>query len=114
MEGPTAHRIGALGPRAGEYSTRKAGSIVGDVCCNSPEESQTKLAVSFAASRRLERGDEPMKVIFTVVSCLIVFAANAGGQQQTDPKPAEGAMCPMYDAHSQMDERGKKGMGFSQ
>jgi len=59
-----------------------------------------------------------MKLILAVLFCSIVCAPNATAQQGAgDPKSekqATPAMCPMHDAHSQMNERGEKGMGFSQ
>jgi hypothetical protein len=51
-----------------------------------------------------------MKIIFVfLVSLLACVGARA--QQPTNPEPEK---CPMHDAHSQMNERGEKGMGFSQ
>jgi hypothetical protein len=55
-----------------------------------------------------------MKIIFAVVVCLIVYVGKASAQQSASPKSATEATCPMHDAHSQMNERGEKGMGFSQ
>jgi hypothetical protein len=59
-----------------------------------------------------------MKLILAVLFCSIVCAPNAIAQQgSSDPKSEKQAtptMCPMHDAHSQMNERGEKGMGFSQ
>ncbi|MFZ0521568.1 MAG: hypothetical protein WAL95_11130 [Candidatus Acidiferrales bacterium] len=51
--------------------------------------------------------------IFAAVVCAIALAVSASAQQASRPKPAETA-CPMRDAHSQMNERSDKGMGFSQ
>ena len=45
-----------------------------------------------------------MKMLIAVV-CLIPFNLSA------QSKPTD---CPMHEAHSQMNERGEKGMGFSQ
>ena len=45
-----------------------------------------------------------MKML-TAVVCLIPFSLSA------QSKPAD---CPMHEAHSQMNDRGEKGMGFSQ
>jgi hypothetical protein len=58
------------------------------------------------------------KIIFAVTGLSLVCAANLAAQQsandpKTDKKSSEAA-CPMHDAHSQMNERGEKGMGFSQ
>jgi hypothetical protein len=55
-----------------------------------------------------------MKLIFVVVMCLIVHVGIVCSQQPASPAPAKEAMCPMHDAHSQMNERADKGMGFSQ
>jgi hypothetical protein len=55
-----------------------------------------------------------MKTIVAVAFCLIVCPANSSAQQSTSPKPATESNCPMHDAHSQMNQRGEKGMGFSQ
>lgn len=51
-----------------------------------------------------------MRTIFAVVVSLLA-CATAGAQQPTTPAPEK---CPMHDAHSQMNERGDKAMGFSQ
>jgi hypothetical protein len=55
-----------------------------------------------------------MTILFAVVVCLVVHVGNACAQQSTGPKPATEATCPMHDARSQMNERGERGMGFSQ
>ena len=59
-----------------------------------------------------------MKLIFAVAICIFAFGASAGAQQSSSEKKAESqnslAICPMHDAHSQMNERGENGMGFSQ
>jgi hypothetical protein len=59
-----------------------------------------------------------MRIIFAVALCLIASVSNPDGQQPSgDQKPAtqdSHASCPMHDAHAQMNDRGKKGMGFSQ
>jgi hypothetical protein len=58
-----------------------------------------------------------MKMIFTLALCLIGSVSVAGQEPSGDQKPgAQGshARCPMHDAHAQMNERGEKGMGFSQ
>lgn len=59
-----------------------------------------------------------MKMILAVAVCSVVCVANAAGQQssseQKGDKQGSQAMCPMHDAHAQMNERGEKGMGFSQ
>ncbi len=56
-----------------------------------------------------------MKMILAVAVCSVVWVANAAGQESSsEPKgDKQGqATCPMHDAHSQMNERGEKGMGF--
>src|SRR5260370_36363064 len=59
-----------------------------------------------------------MKLIFQVAICIFAFGAIAAAQQSSSEKKAESqnsqAICPMNDADSQMNERGEKGMGFSQ
>jgi hypothetical protein len=59
-----------------------------------------------------------MKTILGVVVCLAVSVINTAAQQtsngQKEETQASPATCPMHDAHSQMNERGEKGMGFSQ
>jgi hypothetical protein len=59
-----------------------------------------------------------MKTILAVVVCFFTSLTNSAAQQSSatqkqEPK-ASPATCPMHDAHSQMNERGEKGMGFSQ
>ena len=51
-----------------------------------------------------------MRIIFAVLVSSLV-CVGAGAQQPTNPEPEK---CPMHDAHSQMNGRGEKGMGFSQ
>jgi hypothetical protein len=59
-----------------------------------------------------------MKMILAVMVCLVVSVTNSAAQQpssaQKQEPQASTATCPMHDAHSQMNERGGKGMGFSQ
>ncbi len=59
-----------------------------------------------------------MKMILAVAVCSIISVANSAAQQssggQNGEKKDSQMMCPMHDAHSQMNERGEKGMGFSQ
>src|SRR5271156_7208334 len=58
------------------------------------------------------------RMILAVVVCFIAGAGNAAARQSSSEQKqdAQGsqAKCPMHDAHSQMNERGEKGMGFSQ
>jgi hypothetical protein len=59
-----------------------------------------------------------MKLILGVVVCLAVNVINMPAQQPSAAQKQETqtspATCPMHDTHSQMNERGEKGMGFSQ
>jgi hypothetical protein len=59
-----------------------------------------------------------MRMIVAVALCLIANASNAGSQQtSSDQKPTtqdSHTSCPMHDVHARMNERGEKGMGFSQ
>ncbi len=59
-----------------------------------------------------------MKMIFTVTLCLIASVSKVGAQQasndQKPPTQDSHTSCPMHDAHAKMNERGEKGMGFSQ
>jgi hypothetical protein len=59
-----------------------------------------------------------MRMIFAVALCLLASVSNAGAQQSSnDQKPGtqdSNTSCPMHDAHAKMNERGEKGMGFSQ
>lgn len=59
-----------------------------------------------------------MRMILAVAVCSLIGVANAAGQQssseQKGDKRDSQSMCPMHDAHSQINERGEKGMGFSQ
>jgi hypothetical protein len=45
---------------------------------------------------------------------ILVVALTAGLSTQSAQKPESPAKCPMHDQHAQMEERGEKGMGFSQ
>jgi hypothetical protein len=45
---------------------------------------------------------------------LILLVALAVVSAQSSQKPESQTECPMHDAHSQVNERGEKGMGFSQ
>lgn len=59
-----------------------------------------------------------MKTILGVAFCLVAGIVSTTAQQtsptQKQDIQASAAMCPMHDTHSQMNERGEKGMGFSQ
>jgi hypothetical protein len=58
-----------------------------------------------------------MKTILGVTVCLAVSVINTGARQtsngQKQETEAPPATCPMHNAHSQMNERGETGMGFS-
>jgi hypothetical protein len=58
------------------------------------------------------------KMVFTIAVCWIAASALAAAQQTSDgqKQKADDSMssCPMHDAHSKMNERGEKAMGFSQ
>jgi hypothetical protein len=59
-----------------------------------------------------------MRMILAVTLCLVAGGSNAhtqqtSGDQKTGTQDSH-ASCPMHDAHAQMNERGEKGMGFSQ
>jgi hypothetical protein len=45
---------------------------------------------------------------------ILVVALTLGLSTQSAQKPESPAKCPMHDQHAQMEERGEKGMGFSQ
>jgi hypothetical protein len=59
-----------------------------------------------------------MKMILAVAVWSFVCVTNLIGQQpssdQKGDKQGSQSTCPVHDAHSQMDERGEKDMGFSQ
>jgi hypothetical protein len=59
-----------------------------------------------------------MRTIFAVALCLIASVCNAGAQQTSNDQKSgtqdSHTSCPMHDAHAKMNERGEKGMGFSQ
>jgi hypothetical protein len=75
---------------------RGKGSIAGNT--RPPEEPDT-----ISGSRHSQTGDT-MKLI-------LLLALSIASQSAQNPKPEE---CPMHAAHTQMNERGEKGMGFSQ
>ena len=45
---------------------------------------------------------------------ILLIALAIGASAQSNEKPISPAECPMHAAHTQMNERGEKGMGFSQ
>jgi hypothetical protein len=58
------------------------------------------------------------RMILAIAVCSLACTGNVAGQQSSNQQKPETqdphAACPMHDAHSQMNERGEKGMGFSQ
>src|SRR5579862_805792 len=58
------------------------------------------------------------RTVFAVVICILGFLSSASAQETStqekhDAQSSE-MKCPMHDTHSKMNERGEKGMGFSQ
>jgi hypothetical protein len=45
---------------------------------------------------------------------ILLFALTVGVSAQSNQKPEAPTECPMHATHTQMNERGEKGMGFSQ
>jgi hypothetical protein len=45
---------------------------------------------------------------------ILLIALTAGVSAQSNQKPESQTECPMHASHTQMNERGEKGMGFSQ
>ncbi len=45
---------------------------------------------------------------------ILLIALTVGVSAQSNQKPEPQTECPMHDAHAKMNERGEKGMGFSQ
>jgi hypothetical protein len=89
-----------MGPYIGQDTSRQTGSTAGDVR-NSPEDPDTTLG-----SRHSKTG-KAMKLI-------LLIALTVGVCAQANQKPESQTECPMHDAHTKMNERGEKGMGFSQ
>jgi hypothetical protein len=55
------------------------------------------------------------KKILTIAALLVVCASVGHARQKSnDQKKGSESICPMHDAHSEMNERGEKAMGFSQ
>jgi len=59
-----------------------------------------------------------MKIVWVIGVLSTLWVPRLAGQQasseQNKEKQEMTAACPMHDAHSKMNERGEKGMGFSQ
>jgi hypothetical protein len=89
-----------VGPGASEDTSRQTGSTAGKVR-NSPEDPWTTFG-----SRHSKTG-KAMKLI-------LLIALSIGVSAQSSQKPESQTVCPMHDAHTKMNERGEKGMGFSQ
>jgi hypothetical protein len=45
---------------------------------------------------------------------ILLIALTVGASAQSNQKPESQTECPMHAAHTQMNDRGEKGMGFSQ
>jgi hypothetical protein len=108
-----------MGSHVSANASRKAGAIAGDVFCNSPEECHSQISPWNPDSRQSKTGETTMKrMVFVLAVCFIAGAGNAAAQQPSSEQKQDvqgsPATCPMHDAHSQMNERGEKGMGFSQ
>jgi hypothetical protein len=48
------------------------------------------------------------------MNLILLIALAIGASAQSSQKPESPVECPMHAAHAQMNERGEKGMGFSQ
>jgi hypothetical protein len=48
------------------------------------------------------------------MTLILLIVLTVGGSVQSSQKPQSQTECSMHAAHTQMDERGEKGMGFSQ
>lgn len=83
-----------------EDTSRQTGSTFGTTG-HSPEDPGSILGPRHSEAERA------MKMI-------LVVALTAGLSTQSAQKTESFAKCPMHDAHGQMQERGEKGMGFSQ
>jgi hypothetical protein len=59
-----------------------------------------------------------MRMIVALVVCSVASFINAAAQETSNGQKPDAqtspTMCPMHDAHSQMNERGEEAMGFSQ
>src|SRR4029077_13015364 len=80
--------------------SRQTGSIVGEVC-NSTEDSYTTYGLRHSKTGKAMRP-------------ILLIALTVGVSAQANQKPESPTECPMHAAHTQMNERGEKGMGFSQ
>ena len=89
-----------VGPDASRDASRQTGTTAGKVR-NSPEGPCTTFG-----SRHSKTG-RAMKLI-------LLIALTVGVSAQSNQKPESQTECPMHATHTQMNERGEKGMGFSQ
>src|SRR5580704_12223875 len=89
-----------MGSHAGEHTSRQTGSALG-ATGYSPED-----PCSIFGPRHSE-AERAMKII-------LVVALAAGLSPQSTQKTESPAKCPIREVHTQMEERGEKGMGFSQ
>jgi hypothetical protein len=59
-----------------------------------------------------------LRIMFVLALCFPSSVGNVAALQSSNEQKQEAkdsrASCPMHNAHSQMNERGEKGMGFSQ
>jgi hypothetical protein len=97
---PIAFNAYRMGPDVSQDTSRQTGSTAGSVR-NSPEDPDTTFG-----SRHSKTG-KAMKLI-------LLIALTVGVSAQSNQKPESQTECPMHDAHTKMNERGEKGMGFSQ
>src|SRR5712664_1346364 len=105
-------------------SSRTKGWLAGNFCCFSPEPPGALFITDATGARTSEKGEVTMRGLFaTAVFCLAVSAAQGQAPpaaQNEKPKDSQ-VDCPMHPAHghddsssSAMNDRGEKGMGFSQ
>ena len=85
----------------------QAGAIVGSVCRHSPEVPRSEFSSGSTASRQSKTGEAIMrKIILAVAVCCVCVAGSLAQQSSTEQKadkPSSPAMCPMHDAHAQMN-----------
>jgi len=89
-----------MGPDVSQDTSRQTGSTARKLC-NSSEDSGPTPGSRHSKTRRA------MKLILAVALTVAISAQSA-------QKPESQSQCPMHAAHAQMNERGEKGMGFSQ
>jgi hypothetical protein len=89
-----------MGPNVSQETSRQTGSTAGSVG-SSPEDPDKTFG-----SRHSKTGK--------AVKLILLIALTVGVSAQSNQKPESRTECPMHDAHTKMNERGEKGMGFSQ